>query len=171
MKKFMIMMALLFVAGTSVNVMAQDNAGRGERMKQMQKERAERLAKDMKLEKEQVEKFVALYTEYQSALAALRTNTPAEPRSRNIKKMTDAQADSVVLAGFARTEKELAIKKEYYSKMKSDFTPAQLVQVFAPQRNDGQRMQRNRNFNGGGRDGGFGGGFDRPAGGGFGGDF
>ncbi len=157
MKKIMIMMALLFVAGSSVSVMAQNNADRNERIQQ----RADRLARDMKIEKGKVEKFVALYTEYQNALMAVRADKSAslQPRNRNIIEMTDAKADSLIKAGFAQSEKEIILKKEFYKKMKADFTPSQLVHVFGPQRNDVQRMQRNRNFNGGGREGGF----DRPS--------
>ncbi len=181
--KRLLIAAFALLISSSANVMAQnsdsDKKNREENMKKMTTEQAQRLAKEMKLDDAKTKTFTDLYVEYRTKEMELRfASMNKANRERGEKKegkkaetMTDAQADSLITATFSRTQKELDLKKEYYEKFRKDFTPSQLVKVFAAQPRfdrNGARSNRNGqggNFNGGGR-GGFGG---QGNGGGFGG--
>lgn len=162
------MLLMLFMAGSSVELQAQNEDSRSERMQKMTKQRVEALAKELKLDKEKTATFVSLCTEYYTKQMELRNmSKPADGAKRTESKVTDEQADALITKALETEQKEVELKKEYYAKMKKEFTASQLLKVFAPQRrtrmpNGGQRQPRpdfgrnNGNFNGGG---GFGGDF------------
>lgn len=168
MKKVCMMLIMLFMAGSSVELQAQNEDTRTERMQKMTKQRVEALAKELKLDKEKTASFVTLCTEYYTKLMELRMAKPVDNSKRTEGKMTDEKAEEFITKTFDLEQKEVELKKEYYAKMKKEFTASQLLCVFAQQRrvrsmpNNGQRQQRpgfgrnNGNFNGGG---GFGGDF------------
>lgn len=80
------------------------------------------------------------------------------------KKMTDAKADSLMTASFETQEKELQLRKEYYSKFKAQIGAANAYKVISPRP---QMMFGPQGRPGNGR-GGFGGGRDGRPGGNFG---
>lgn len=153
------MLIMLFMAGSSVELQAQNEGTRTERMQKMTKQRVEALAKELNLDKEKTARFVSLCTEYYTKLMELRMAKPVDNSKRTEGKMTDEKAEDFIAKTFDVEQKEVELKKEYYAKMKKEFTASQLLCVFAQQRrvrsmpNNGQRQQRpgfgrnNGNFN------------------------
>ncbi|MCD8266065.1 MAG: hypothetical protein LUC33_02815 [Prevotellaceae bacterium] len=177
MKKTILGMAL--VALVSVSASAQEQRQRlsdeeiaAKRAEMVQKQ-ADKLAKDMSLSDDAKTQFVALYTEYQEALAAAREQNrgeqPEQAGDRSEKKqkeLTDEEATERIQQQFARQEAQIAqsqaaldVQKQYYAKFQETLTPQQLLKVFAQQQR-GNRGQGGPQGGpqGGGRQGGMPGG-------------
>jgi ribosomal protein L11 methylase PrmA len=157
MKSKLIAMVLFLAIGAHLNTWAQNQEQSTERREQMMKQRAEALAKEMKLDKKQKETFLTLYAEYQKKLNEMRRANRVTPEQDKAKKLTDEEAENRLTARFNAEQKELDIKKEYYNKMKQHFSPVQLYQVFAPAAGARRTSQARPNFNRQGGRGGFGG--------------
>ena len=166
--------ALCFaVAALAMAVTA--TAQRPEDFEQIRKERMEKRAKEqakeLKLNKENSVWFTNLFIEYQEQLDAVRKEAmkdmpkPAKPdkdgeeaspedmKEKEMKKLTDEQAEKFILGGFDVAEKEVAVKRDYYNRFREKLSPKQLLRIFSTRRG-GMR---------GGQGGGQGGG--RPMGG------
>ena len=151
MKKQVLCLAVAALA-TAVTTMAQ----RPEDFEQKRKERIEKRAKDqakeLKLDKETSIWFTNLYIEYQEQLGAVRKEAmkdmpkPAKPeteseeanpedmKQKEMKKLTDEQAEKFILGGFDVTEKEVQVKREYYARFREKLTPKQLIRIFSAPR-------------------------------------
>ncbi len=191
MKKLMILMAAFAMFSLSMSAQGQRQRLTEEEMAKLRSEQiqkqADRLAKDLDLKDDAKANFVATYTEYQDALARVRTVARDENReeaseernNRKEKDLTDEEATQRVEEVFARQEeqieqskKALEVTREYYAKFKETLTPQQLLKVFSQQQRGGQqRGQRGQGGEGGpmGGQGGPMGGMGGPMGGG--GDF
>lgn len=173
MKKFIF--ALIVFGCTALVAVAQNNGGqRRQRIDQaeMNNRMAERLASQMKLDKEKTELFKLLFLDYQTA----RQNA-ANPRGEdesanervNLDKIDDAKATELIEKQFAAQEAQLAVDREYLPKFLEILTPAQAARIYL-RRGNQQRGQMQGGQGGPRGFGGPGGGFGGP-GGGFGGDF
>ncbi len=174
MKKIIIAALVLL---TTTLASAQNDDQRQDRRQRMDRteilnRQATRLAKDMKLDDEKKDKFVVLYMDYQSArFNVINPNGGDQESSEqrvDMDKLTDAQATDLINKRFERTEKQLAVDKEYYKKFSEFLTPVQVAKIFLPQRGGMRGGQQNGGPRGGGFGGPRGGGFGGP-GGGFGG--
>ncbi|MCH5174256.1 MAG: hypothetical protein J1F40_00035 [Prevotellaceae bacterium] len=174
MKKFIF--ALMVFGCTALLAVAQNNGGqRRQRIDQaeMNNRMAERLASQMKLDKEKTELFKLLFLDYQTARQNA-ANPKGEDESANervnLDKIDDAKATELIDKQFAVQEAQLAVDREYLPKFLEILTPAQTARIYLRRGNQqrGQQMQGGqggpRGFGGGPGGGGFGGG-------GFGGDF
>lgn len=174
MKKFIF--ALMVFGCTALLAVAQNNGGqRRQRIDQaeMNNRMAERLASQMKLDKEKTELFKLLFLDYQTARQNA-ANPKGEDESANervnLDKIDDAKATELIEKQFAVQEAQLAVDREYLPKFLEILTPAQAARIYLRRGNQqrGQQMQGGqggpRGFGGGPGGGGFGGG-------GFGGDF
>ena len=172
MKKFIF--ALVVFGFTALMAMAQNNGGqRRQRIDQseMNNRMAERLAGQMKLDKEKTELFKLLFLDYQTARQNA-ANPKGEDESANervnLDKIDDEKATELIQKQFTVQEAQLAVDREYLPKFLEILTPAQTARIYL-RRGNQQRGQMQggqggpRGF-GGGPGGGFGGG-------GFGGDF
>ncbi len=191
MKKLMILMAAFAMFSLSMSAQGQRQRLTEEEMAKLRSEQiqkqADRLAKDLDLKDDAKANFVATYTEYQDALAKVRSVARDENReeaseernNRKEKDLTDEEATKRVEEVFARQEeqieqskKALEVTREYYAKFKETLTPQQLLKVFSQQQRGGQqRGQRGQGGEGNpmGGQGGPMGGMGGPMGGG--GDF
>lgn len=172
MKKFIF--ALIVFGCTALVAVAQNNGGqRRQRIDQaeMNNRMAERLASQMKLDKEKTELFKLLFLDYQTA----RQNA-ANPRGEdesanervNLDKIDDAKATELIEKQFAAQEAQLAVDREYLPKFLEILTPAQAARIYLRRGN----QQRGQMQGGQGGPRGFGGpGGPGGPGGGFGGDF
>lgn len=175
-----IFMALVAATFTFAGASAQEESNgkdRAEMMKEMISKQADRLAEDLKLDDSKAEAFKKTYTEYRTKEMELRFGGAAKAKQAKGQKsekskrpeITDAKADSIMTASFARQESELKLKQEYYAKLKSEVGAAAAMKALMP------RQQMNRGGQGGGQGGqrgGFGGqrgGFGGGQQGGFGG--
>ena len=169
MKKFIF--ALIVFGCTALVAVAQNNGGqRRQRIDQaeMNNRMAERLASQMKLDKEKTELFKLLFLDYQTA----RQNA-ANPRGEdesanervNLDKIDDAKATELIEKQFAAQEAQLAVDREYLPKFLEILTPAQATRIYLRRGN----QQRGQMQGGQGGPRGFGG--PGGPGGGFGGDF
>ncbi len=181
MKRTMILMAAFAMFSLSMSAQGQrQRLGAEEiaklRAEQVQKQ-ADRLAKDLDLKDDAKANFVAMYTDYQNALADVRMVARDEDRedadadrdNRKEKDLTDEEATKRLEEVFARQEeqieqskKSLEVTREYYAKFKETLTPQQLLKVFSQQ----QRGGRGGRGGQGGEQGGPMGGQGGPMGGG-----
>lgn len=173
MKK-MIFAVLAFTTVSFSGVWAQDEAknktNREEMFKNMVSKQADKLAEDMKLDDSKAADFKKLFEEYKNKEVALKfsgkkaKNNADNKEKGKREKMTDAKADSLMTASFETQEKELQLRKEYYSKFKAKIGAANAYKVISPRP---QMMFGPQGRPGNGR-GGFGGGRDGRPGGSFG---
>ena len=162
---------------TALMAVAQNNGGqRRQRIDQaeMNSRMAERLASQMKLDKEKTELFKLLFLDYQTARQNA-ANPKGEDESANervnLDKIDDEKATEMIQKHFAVQEAQLAVDREYLPKFLEILTPSQASRIYLRRGNPWQRSQTEGRQ--GGPRGGFGGGpggFGGP-GGGFGGDF
>ena len=169
---FLFLAAAAFALGVSAQVAEGDRKGNGPRgRKEASLKQAERMAGRLKLEGETKQWFVPLYAEYRDTLAAVaRTARPARAQGEGGRRaeLTDMEAIETLARMFGAEEQTLALRREYFTRMKDRLTPQQLVVVFERGGYDGktraQRRPDGRRPNGGQfRQGGFGG--DAPNGG------
>lgn len=151
-------LCLLFVAlvGAGQTVQAQDSDKRDERRQEMVEKRAKQLARQFKLDDAATEWFVPLYVEYSDTLRAVRARLP---RSRELDKLSDADAATAAESLFTAEERAAALKRSYYVRFKEKLTPQQALRLFVPQA-PARRSNANRGAFGGpqGGPGGFPGG-------------
>lgn len=161
-----------FVLLMAEPVMAQDQDGNQRKGKfdvaEMYNKRATRLAKSMKLDGTDKDKFVALYLEYQTARNSKEDLAENDASSEKSKDMTDEKAQELILKMFDMRENQVKVDREYYAKFAEFLTPTQLLPVFGQNMMNNQGRDRrnsdsddNRPPMGGGfNGGGFGGGPD-----------
>lgn len=171
MNKFIF--ALMVFGYTALLAVAQDNGQRRQRVDQaeMNNRQAERLASQMKLDKEKTELFKLLFLDYQTARQNA-VNPKGEDESANervnLDKIDDAKATELIQKQFAAQEAQLAVDREYLPKFLEILTPAQTARIYL--RRGNQQRGQMPGGQGGGPRGGRGGGFGGP-GGGFGDEF
>lgn len=176
MKKIILVMLAALVMGSGMSAQAQDDKKEKKQKKdrtEMLQKRASRLASELKLDDETTAWFTPLYVEYQDTLQAI--NRPKMPKKDGEKKskkteLSDLEAYQLVEDVFAKSEKRVALQREYYKKFKEKLTAKQLVTIFVHEngRPQGQRPQgQHPQMQGGGMQGGFPGGPDGGFGGGF----
>lgn len=167
--------AILFTL-IAFSAAAQNNNGNQRQRRQrmdpteMHTRQAERLIKEMKLDKEKEDLFKVLYLDYQTA----RQNA-LDPKGENkeeeaidYKALTDEKAKELIEKQLATQEAQNKIDREYYTRFLDIITPTQAAQIFLQ-----RQMRANRQgfegqrggFGGPGRGfGGQGGGFGGPGG-------
>lgn len=175
---------LFAVAALTMSAQEQgtDRNGRaGERIERMAREQA----KQLQLTGDDATWFTNLFVEYQTELRKVRqaamkdmphpkkgkkkddAMNGEEPqlKDKEMKKLTDEEADKLILAGFDRTEKELAVKRAFYPRFREKIPANKLLRLFV--NNNLQRAgQRGGRHEGrpGGRPGDFGPGGGFPQG-------
>ena len=140
-------LCLLFVAlvGAGQTVQAQDSDERDERRQEMVEKRAKQLARQFKLDDAATEWFVPLYVEYSDTLRAVRARLP---RSRELDKLSDADAATAAESLFTAEERAAALHRSYYARVKEKHTPPQTLRRFVPQA-PARRSNANRGAFGG----------------------
>lgn len=80
---------------------------------------------------EEAQKFWPIYNEMTEKLRTIRESVkfPARPAD-----MTDAEAEKLIFEQFDREARELAIKKEYYPRLKQAIAPTKIVKVYKAER-------------------------------------
>ena len=157
--KRLIVMALAVVLVSAVSF-AQNNNRSNRRQRntaEMQARMAERLADQMKLDKDKQELFKVLYLYYQTARQNAVNPKGEEEERIDLKKISDEEATQLIDKQLKGQEAQLAVDKEYLPKFLEILTPSQAAYIYVR----GANVRGNNNS--GGRQGGFGGGF--PGGG------
>lgn len=167
MKK--IIFALIVFSCTALMAVAQNNDGRRRQridQTEINNRQAERLASQMKLDKEKTELFKLLYLDYQTArqnAANPKDEDESANERLNLDKIDDAKATELIEKQFAAQEAQLKVDREYLPKFLELLTPAQTARIYIRRGNPQQRGQMMQ----GGPRGGFGGNFGGPGGGDF----
>lgn len=152
-----------------------DGGERSAQRREMVKRQAAALSQRMELDDTTAEWFEPLYIEYSDSLAAIRATTFPE-RDKKIDKLSDLDAEQMILDKFSGEERTVAVKRAFYARFKERLTPQQLVRIFTqqPGQRGGQQHSGQRGgFGGPDGPGGFGGpgfgpgGFGGPGGPGF----
>ena len=166
--KMMIAAWVMLFATTSVMNAQDNNNGNRQRQRvnttEMYTRMADRLAQQLKLDGDKANSFKVLYLDYQTARqnAANPKGESADNERVDFKNMTDEQAKELVQKRFQTEEAQLAVDKEYYTKVLDILTPVQAAQIFVQRggfRAGMGGMQGGGNRGGGrpGGNGGFGG--------------
>ena len=169
MKRFFLLLLAVFTLTLGASAQQADKKQKGDSSKDRKErtlKRAERMAGRLKLDKETQQWFVPLYAEYQDTLAAVaRMGRPARAEGEGKKRaeMTEMEAIERLARMFGAEEQTLALRREYFTRMKDRLTPQQLVVVFErngfegqprPQQRPGGQRPGDRQFQGGGNFGG-----------------
>ena len=145
---FLFLAAAAFALGVSAQAAEGDRKGNGPRdRKEASLKQAERMAGRLKLEGETKQWFVPLYAEYRDTLAAVaRSARPAraEGEGKRRAELTDMEAIETLARMFGAEEQTLALRREYFTRMKDRLTPQQLVVVFERGGFDGQPRPQQR---------------------------
>lgn len=159
MNRIAISLLLCMSAGTAL---AQAPGGAEQDRKERNERRAKDLSKGLKLDDETTAWFQNLYVEYQTQLSEVRRaaaqkmprpekrnevdadEDATQMREKEMKKLTDEQAEQAILAAFELQEKELAVKKDYYKRFGEKLTPKQMVRIFIERPRGGQTRQGGR---------------------------
>ena len=145
MKRTMIALLVALTLGSGMNLSARDkktnNAAPTDR-KEMSTRMATRKASELKLDDNTQAWFIPLYAEYQDTLRAvkrmgmpemLNKDEKASNKAKEPKKLTDAEALQRIETIFSNEEKELSLKRAYYTRFKEKLTPQQLLSIFGQQ--------------------------------------
>lgn len=167
MKKMLLFFA---VALMSMTVSAQGFGGqRGQRggdPRQGFQRMAERLAKDMKLNKDTKEWFIPLYVEYRDTMMSFMR--PQRVEDKALESMDDAAVTQLIEKSLQREAAAISVKREYIAKFREHLNEKQVYHAviggMRPRGGDQQRQRSNQ-----GEEGGFPGGFPGGGPGGFGG--
>lgn len=175
-KVFSILLCTLLGAGFAFAQERDDDPQRRAQKRQRQMEHeALDLAKDFKLDDPTTLWFSNLYVEYRTELDRIReearrdmprperrrrdnseTDEPGQMSEKDMKKLSDEDAEKLILGSFDRAEKELKVKRDYYPRFREKLQPSQMVRIFVrPQRERGNGWNRDRQGGGWGRPGGF----------------
>ena len=165
MRKTLMTLLMVFTLVT-VTASAQRNDRRTASKARTEK-MAEQLAKDMELDEETAAWFKPIYVEMQDTLRTIRRTSLTDMRrgKKAREKMTDEKAEQIIMGRSSATEKEVALKRAYYTRMRERLSPSQLIKIFAtPSMPERQRMPQNNGhgFPGGGPDFPGGGGHGAP---------
>ena len=132
------------------------------RQRQMEREAVD-IAKELELDDPTTLWFSNLYVEYRTELNRIReearrdmprperrrggseTDEPGQMSEKDMKKLSDEDAEKLILGSFDRTEKELKLKRDYYPRFREKLLPSQMVKIFVrPQRDRGNGWNRDR---------------------------
>ncbi|MBP3227573.1 MAG: hypothetical protein J6M53_02180 [Bacteroidaceae bacterium] len=162
MKRILILLAVV-LAGFTAQAQEEggQRGGRGGDPRQGVQRMAERMAKELKLDKNVKEWFVPLYVEYRDTLMAVQRQKRVEEKELN--NMDDEAVNALIEQSLQNEANALSLKREYLAKFREKLTAKQLYRVLAGQRPRGGDQQRQRGngeeFQGGpGGPGGFPGG-------------
>ena len=173
MRQKVFSLLLCAMLGTGFAIAQGRNDDPQRRQRQMEHEALD-IAKDLKLDDPTTLWFSNLYVEYRTELDRIReearrdmprperrrdnsqTDEPGQMSEKDMKKLSDEDAEKLIQGTFDRTEKELKLKRDYYPRFREKLQPSQLVQIFVrPQRDRGNGWNRDRQGQGWGRPGGF----------------
>ena len=159
---------LLLTAGV-VSAQAQRPAYNAEQHKQRLEKRAFDQAKQMDLDDATTLWFSNLYVEYQTELRRIRQEArqamPTPPKGnkdnadstddldlkdKEMKKLSDEEAEKIIETRFKMEAQELATKQEYYKRFREKLSPKQLVRIFSPAPKGRQDWRAQRGQGGGG---------------------
>lgn len=172
MKKIAFLVVALLA---TIQVVAQDDSNRAERMQEMAKRQTERLVKEFNLQGEAADSFAVYFQAYQSEMFATMDGMRGQRQNADetdVKELTDEQAVAKLQENFTNQEKQLVmqfkrleVQRKYYEKFQQWLSPKQIVRIMIPrqgqrrgdaQRGQGEGQRGNRGGWGGNR-GGFGG--------------
>lgn len=101
--------------------------------------RAEALAKEFGLKSKKSSAFVELYVKYENELhqnpeGQMPPQAPTAPPEGNPsqgKKMTDGQAEEMILGMFSRERRRIDVQEKYYPLFKEMLSPTQILQIYS----------------------------------------
>lgn len=95
------------------------------------------LAEKLELTPEESQAFWPLYNERQTKMKTLR---PERARKHEVKNMTDAEAEAFMLKNFEMEEQRIALKREYFQKMKSVIPVRKIARIQQAERQFKKRL-------------------------------
>ena len=145
-KLHILLIALLFAAVPTV-ALAQDDAtdkpDRDRIMSELKPYKHDFLTKDLKLDKEQAQKFLPIYDEMDEQL--MKINDETRSLERNVmdnKDASDTEIEAAARAVFQQKQREAEVELAYYDKFKEILTPRQLLRLKGAERRFNQFLVR-----------------------------
>ena len=141
MKKMLSMMVMtIALLAVSVNLSAQDNQSKKQRMsrEQLAEAQAKHIAHDLALDDATAQKLVKTFCDYQKEVWALG------PKAVKGKKadMTDAEAEQAIKARMERSKKILDLREKYYKEYSKFLSPKQIQRVYDLENQTMKRLGR-----------------------------
>lgn len=101
------------------------------------------LAKELKLDQEQQDKFFPVYDQMDEQLMQIASETRDLERAVNDNaEATDTEIEAAAAAVFSQKEKEGRIENEYFDKFKEILTPRQLLRLKSAEKKFTQKLVR-----------------------------
>ena len=97
------------------------------------------LSEKLELTPEESQTFWPLYNELQTKMKTLR---PEHARKREVKSMTDAEAETFILKNFEMEEQRIALKREYFQKLKEILPIRKIARIEPAERQFKRRLLR-----------------------------
>lgn len=95
------------------------------------------LSEKLELTPEESQSFWPLYNELQTKMKALR---PEHAKKREVKDMTDAEAEAFLLKNFEMEEQRIALKREYFQKLKEVIAIRKIARIQPAERQFKRRL-------------------------------
>lgn len=141
MKKMLSMMVMtIAMLAVSMNLSAQENQSKKQRMsrEQLAEAQAKHIAHDLALDDATTVKLVKTFCDYQKEVWALG------PRAVKGQKtdMTDAETEQAIKARMERSKKILDLREKYYKEYSKFLTPKQIQRVYDLENQTMKRLGR-----------------------------
>ena len=132
MKKILIIIAAtFFISGAFAQMQDEANSERIESLK------IAFLSEKLELTPDESQTFWPLYNELQTKMKTLH---PERPQRGAVKNMTDAEAEAFILKRFEMEEQRIAIKREYFQKLKQVIPVRKIARIEPAERQFKRRL-------------------------------
>lgn len=138
MKKSLLMMVLtIAMLAVSMNLSAQDNQSKRQRMsrEQMAEAQAKHIARGLTLDDATTQKFVKTFCDCQKEMWAV--GLKAKPKKAD---MTDAEVEQAIKAQMERSQKLLDLREKYFKEYGKFLTPKQIQRVYEMEKQTMKRL-------------------------------
>ena len=121
------MVLTIAMLAVSMNLSAQDNQAKKQRMsrEQLAERQAKHIAHNLALDDANTQKLVKTFCDYQKEVWALGTREKGKK-----SEMTDAEAEKAIKERMERSQKILDLREKYYKEYSKFLTPKQIQRVY-----------------------------------------
>lgn len=148
MKRFVKFLLLVVTFATFSSALFAQNKKQCQSREQMAEAQVKQIAHELALDDATTARFSKLYLDYQREVWALN---PRDKKQQPKKEKTEAEMGEAMKARFARSQKMLDLRQKYYGLYSEFLTQKQIARVYQLERQNMQRLAKQRAGRPGGR--------------------